>query len=196
MSQHIEEGEPRFAPLTVERWPDLEALFGPRGACGGCWDMYWRVPGAEFDRNKGEGNRQAFRTLIESGITPGVLGYVGDKPAGWCAVQPRETYPRLARSRSLKPVDDAPVWSVTCFFVARAHRRSGLSVGLLRAVVEHAAGCGARIVEGYPVDPRGGSMPDAFAWYGTLPTFLRAGFVEVARPSPTRAIMRYVIREG
>ncbi len=32
----------RIAPLTGENWPDLEALFGPRGAVGGCWCMYWR----------------------------------------------------------------------------------------------------------------------------------------------------------
>ena len=196
MSTETSNEQARFAPATSERWPDIETLFGPRGACGGCWDMFWRVPGAEFDHNKGEGNRQAFRSLIEAGATPGVLAYVGDEPAGWCAVQPRAAYPRLARSRSLKPVDDAPVWSVTCFFVARAYRRSGLSVGLLRAAVEQATRQGARIVEGYPVDPRGGSMPDAFAWYGTLPAFVSAGFVEVARPSATRAIMRYVVREG
>ncbi len=23
-------------PVTPDRWPDLERLFGPRGACGGC----------------------------------------------------------------------------------------------------------------------------------------------------------------
>jgi hypothetical protein len=26
-----------FHELTSERWGDLEALFGERGACGGCW---------------------------------------------------------------------------------------------------------------------------------------------------------------
>jgi hypothetical protein len=33
-----------FHPLTPERWHDLEQLFGTRGACGGCWCMWWRVP--------------------------------------------------------------------------------------------------------------------------------------------------------
>ena len=184
---------PWFAAATPERWDDLARLFGPRGACAGCWDMWWRVPSAEFDRGKGAGNRQAFQALVASGAEPGVLAYVGEEPVGWLAIQPREAYPRLARSRSLRPVDDAPVWSVTCFFVARAHRRGGLSVGMLRAGVEHAAARGATIVEGYPVDPRGGRLPDAFAWHGTRAAFERAGFVEVARPSATRAIMRYTL---
>lgn len=155
--------------------------------------MWWRVPSAEFDRGKGDGNRKAFHALVASRAEPGILAYVGEEPAGWLAIQPREAFPRLARSRSLKPVDDAPVWSVTCFFVARAHRRGGLSVALLRAAVEHAAAKGATIVEGYPVDPRGGKLPDAFAWHGTRAAFARAGFVEVARPSASRAIMRYTV---
>ena len=54
-------------------------------------------------------------------------------------------------------------------------------------------GCGARIVEGYPVEPRRGSMPDAFAWTGTASAFRRAGFVEVLRRSATRPIMRFVV---
>lgn len=131
--------------------------------------------------------------MVASGAEPGVLAYIGADPAGWLAIQPRAAYPRLARSRSLKSIDDTPVWSVTCFFVAKANRRNGLSVGLLRAAVQHAAARGASIVEGYPVDPRGGKLPDAFAWHGTREAFERAGFMEVARPSATRAIMRYTI---
>ncbi|HKQ62266.1 MAG TPA: GNAT family N-acetyltransferase, partial [Candidatus Polarisedimenticolaceae bacterium] len=89
----------------------------------------------------------------------------------------------------LKPVDAAPVWSVSCLFVARAHRRRGISVGLLRAARRHAARHGALLVEGYPVDPRG-RAPDAFVWTGLASAFRQAGFTEVARRSPTRPIMR------
>jgi GNAT superfamily N-acetyltransferase len=179
-----------FHVLTPDRWADLEALFGPRGACAGCWDMWWRRPRSEFEREKGEGNRAAFHALVESGVVPGILAYVDGQPAGWCAVLPREAYPSLARSRTLQPVDDQPVWSVACFFVARAHRRHGLTVRLLEQAVAHAASCGARIVEGYPVEPKTGKMPDAWAWNGTAATFRHAGFEEVVRRSPTRPIMR------
>jgi len=27
----------KIHPLMADRWPDLEALFGHHGACGGCW---------------------------------------------------------------------------------------------------------------------------------------------------------------
>lgn len=181
-----------FAPLTPDRWADLEALFGPRGASGGCWCMWWRSPRSEFNALKGDGNRAAFRSVVESGAPPGVLVYAGDRPVGWCAIAPREHYPGLARSRILKPVDDQPVWSVTCFFIAKGWRRRGLAVRLLRAAVAFAQERGARIVEGYPVESRQ-DMPAVFAWIGMASTFRRAGFVEVARRSETRPIMRLTL---
>jgi GNAT superfamily N-acetyltransferase len=180
----------RFAPLTPERWPDVVKLFGPRGACAGCWCMAWRRTHAEWERGKGRGNRAAFQRVVRKGPPPGILAYADGEPAAWCAVAPREAYVQLQRSRVLKPIDAEPVWSVSCLFVARSWRRRGVSVALLRAAGEFAAGCGARIVEGYPVEPYSAKMPDAFAWTGTVAAFVAAGFEEVARGSPKRPIMR------
>lgn len=156
--------------------------------------MTWRLLSPEYERQKGEGNRRALRSLVDSREPPGLLAYVGDEPAGWCAVAPREAYPRLERSRVLERVDDRPVWSVVCFYIAKPFRRSGLSGALLEAAVAHARKRGARIVEGYPVEPRKGAMPDVFAWTGLASTFRRAGFREVARRSDTRPILRRTVR--
>jgi len=179
-----------FQTLTPARWGDLETLFGPRGACGGCWCMSWLLTRKAFVEQKGEGNRRAFRALVESGAEPGVLAYADGKPVAWCAVGPRERYVRLERSRTLARIDDKPVWSIVCFFVAKAVRRSGISVALIKAAAEFAAACGAAIIEAYPMEPYAASMPAAFAWTGTVSAFRRAGFVEVARRSRTRPIMR------
>src|SRR5882762_10280109 len=93
-----------FHALTPPRWPDFEALFGERGACGGCWCMFWRRPRAEFVAGKGAGNKRAIRALVQKGHVPGVLAYAGAEPVGWCAIAPRACYPALARSRVLKAV--------------------------------------------------------------------------------------------
>lgn len=183
----------KFAPASAGRWDDVAELFGPRGACAGCWCMWPRLEAADFARGKGDGNRRALRLLVARGEEPGILATIGGRVVGWCAVAPRAQYRRLERSRVLKPVDDEPVWSVPCFFVAREFRRQGLSVELLRAAVEFAAARGARVVEGYPVDAGGKKAADVFVWTGLVSTFERAGFVEVARRSPTRPIMRCVI---
>lgn len=178
-----------FRPVTAERWDDLEALFGPRGACGGCWCMSWRLAKGDFDRGKGDPNRSALRAIIDTGEVPGLLAYADGDPIGWCSVAPRERFPRLEQHRTLKRLDHQPVWSIVCLFVAKPHRRHGVSVALLRAAVEYARGEGARIVEGYPTEP-GKPLPDPFVWTGLVSAFRDAGFAEVARPARTRPVMR------
>jgi GNAT superfamily N-acetyltransferase len=180
----------QFEPLTRDRWSDVVTLFGPRGACAGCWCMAWRRTRAEWERGQGSGNRAAFQRVVRKGPPPGILAYVDKAPVAWCAVAPREAYVQLARSRVLKAIDAEPVWSVSCIFVTRAYRRRGVSVALLRAAGEFAASQGARVVEGYPVEPYSGKIPDAFAWTGTVTAFRAAGYEEVARGSPKRPIMR------
>jgi len=183
-----------FHLLTPERWVDLEKLFGQHGACGGCWCMWWRSPRSEFMRNRGEGNRKAFKSIVDSGKVPGILAYEKDQSVGWCAVAPRETFPKLARSRILKRVDGEPVLSVVCFFIAKAFRRKGVSTRLLKAAVDYARKQGGKIVEGYPVEPKKGRTPDPFAYTGLASAFRKVGFVEVIRRSETRPIMRYMTR--
>lgn len=181
-----------FRPLTSGIFADFEQLFGPRGACGGCWCMFWKLRGKAFEENTGEPARQMQKSYVESGAVPGLLAFKGKEPIGWIAVEPRSAYPKLAHSRVLKPVDDVDVWSVTCFFVAKQARLQGVTVELLTAAVDYVRGQGGEVVEGYPVDTRQ-DMPAPFIYTGTAAAFQNAGFVEVARRSEKRPIMRYVI---
>ncbi len=182
-----------ICPLTPERWSDLTQLFGERGACGGCWCMWWRLPRAQWVKQKGAANKQAFRAVVHAGPPPGLLAYANGETVGWCALAPRTNYPRLAKSRVLKPVDTKPVWSVSCFFVARLFRRRGVTLALLKAAAAYARSQGAVLLEGYPCEPKSG-YPDVFYYTGLASTFRKAGFREVARRSPTRPIMRRTLR--
>jgi GNAT superfamily N-acetyltransferase len=179
-----------FHPAAASRWSDLEDLFGERGACGGCWCMFWRLPRKKFEAGKGAGNKRALKRIVTSGPEPGIIGYLNSEPIAWCAVAPREDYIALERSRILKPVDDQPVWSVSCLFIKKPYRRQGISAQTLRAAVAFAASHGAAIVEGYPVEPSTNTIPDPFLWHGIASAFLAAGFKEVARRSTSRPIMR------
>ena len=180
-----------FRPLTTLTWPSFEKLFGPKGACGGCWCMTWRLQKSEYERLKGDGNKKAIQKLVRRDEPIGIIAFVGEEPAGWCAVAPREKYVRLETSRVLKPIDYQPVWSVSCFFIAKPHRRKGLSVKLLKATLAYAKKEGAKIVEAYPVEPKDNKMPDVFAWTGILSSFIAAGFREEKRHSESRPIVRY-----
>jgi GNAT superfamily N-acetyltransferase len=180
-----------FQPLTTATWNDFVELFGDKGACGGCWCMTWRLSAADYKKQKGEGNKKAIQQLVKKNKPIGVLAFSGNKAAGWCAVAPRNEYIRLENSRVLKPVDDQPVWSISCFFIQKNYRNKGLSKQLVKAAVEYAVSNGAKIIEGYPVEPKMSKMPDVFAWTGFTSPFIKAGFKEEARRSETRPIMRY-----
>jgi len=177
-------------PLTRKNWDDFAALFGDRGACGGCWCQWWRLSRSEFNRLKGEGNRKRMAGLVAGGEVPGLLGYREGKPVAWCSLGPRESFPVLERSRVLKRVDDRPVWSLVCFFVARTCRRQGLLPSMIAEAAAYARGQGAAVLEAYPVEPKKGNQADAFLYTGVASAFRRAGFVEAVRRSPTRPIMR------
>jgi len=176
-------------PLTPDRWPDLVELFGPRGACAGCWCMWWRLTRAAFEAGKGRDHRRALERYVRAGNVPGLIAYQSGEPVGWVAVEPREAYSRLDRSRTLARVDDQPVWSITCFYVARRHRGEGLTRALVEAAARHAGAKGARLLEAYPVElsKRTG---DALVYHGAASTFRALGFEEAARRSPARPIVR------
>jgi GNAT superfamily N-acetyltransferase len=186
-----QELELEFHPVTSDRWDDLEQLFGPRGAIGGCWCMWWRIKRKDFEQQQGEGNHDAMCSIVDSGKVPGILAYSDGAPVAWCSVAPREDFPVLDRSPILKRVDDRPVWSIVCFFIAKDYRHQHLSSRMLKAAVDYAAQHGARIVEGYPITPKIDQAPDIYIFTGLESTFVKAGFVEVARRSEFRPIMRY-----
>jgi len=184
----------KFHPLTIKRWHDFELLFGEKGACGGCWCMWWKLTRSEFEKKKGSANKQAMLKIVKSGEIPGILAYFKNQPIAWCAVAPREKYPRLERSRVLKCVDEKPVWSIVCFFIAPQYRRLRMTIELLKFVIMYCKKQGAKIIEGYPVQPKKQNIPAVFAWTGFASAFQKAGFKEVARRSPTRPIMRFEIK--
>jgi GNAT superfamily N-acetyltransferase len=185
-------GPVEIHPVTPDRWPDMEKLFGTRGASGGCWCMWWRLPRSEFNLG-GERNHQAMKSLVDSGKIPGLLAYVDSQPAGWVSVAPREEYGALERSRVLKRLDDQPVWSIVCFYVNNAYRGQGFMLALIRAAVDYARENGAKIIEAYPVDPEGKVSPSSL-YTGLAKVFTSAGFVEMLRTSTGRPILRLTIQ--
>jgi GNAT superfamily N-acetyltransferase len=162
--------------------------------------MFWRMKRSDFEKQSGEANRQAMQDIIDAGEVPGLLAYLAGEPAGgnpvpigWVSIAPRPVFTALERSRLFKPIDEQPVWSIVCFFVSRKYRRQGLTVQLLRGAIDYADQHGARIVEAYPVEPKKESAPDVFVYTGLASAFRKAGFVEVARRSETRPMMRYYL---
>jgi GNAT superfamily N-acetyltransferase len=187
----VGDAELEIHPLTPDRWDDLVTVFDRPGDAKGCWCMFYRVRARDFDRLWGQGARAAFREVVAGGPPPGLLAYRDGTPVGWCAVAPRETYPRVLHSRVLRPLDDAPAcWAVVCFSVGRGERRGGVAAALLEAAVAFAADHGAAAVEGYPQDTAGARKHANELFVGSMSMFQEAGFEEAGRRSPQRPIMR------
>ena len=188
-------------PLTVRSlepgdWPLVEELFGPRGACGGCWCMWWRVRrgGREWEERKGEPNRLALRALVEAGAVHAVLAFAGERAVAWCSFGPKADFPRLEASRVLTTAPAAGVWSLACFYVPAGWRGKGVATALLAGAVAAARAAGARVLEAYPVEPRAGRVPAAFAWTGVPALFAGAGFTPLPRAEGARPIYRLALR--
>ncbi len=175
-----------FHPVTLDRWADLKTFFESHGNPNYCWCMKWRLRSAEFGQLKSPARRDKLAALVNTNAPVGVLAYRQGIPVGWCSIAPRETYALLEHSTTLKRIDDMPVWSVVCFFVAPNERRKDLPVGLLTAAVTYAVSRGATVIEGYPVAP-----DQSYRFMGSPTIFKRAGFHEVSIAKNGRRIVRF-----
>jgi GNAT superfamily N-acetyltransferase len=186
--------ELRIVPLAPEHWESFERLLGPNGATGGCWCMWWRRPRAQFRAGRGADNRACYREIVAKGPPPGLLAFDGAEAVGWCQVCPRQDLPGLDRSPQLKPVDDAPVWALSCFFVHRRARGRGVATALIQAAMDRAREAGAPALEAYPWDTRERKLA-ASVFTGIASSFAKLGFETIARRAPHRPVMRYTFKD-
>lgn len=188
-------------PANEASAEDLQAVFGARGYPSTCQCQWFKVRDSEWDSVPVAEHRQHLREQTGCGdptatTTSGLIAYLDEEPAGWCAVEPRTAYPRLVRMRVPwtdrdEDKTDASVWAVTCFVTRVGFRRRGVSRVLARAAVDFARERGARALEGYPIVVQPGQE---FTWgelfVGSRSVFADAGFAEVSRPTLRRAVMR------
>lgn len=177
-------------PLTPDLWPDLEDLFGEKGACNGCWCMYCRI-GSAYRKQPAAKNKAAFRAIVKSGPPPGLLAFDGERAVGWCQLTPRDELPALDRSWRLKPVDELPVWALSCFYVRIGYRRQGVTKALITEALKVAKRAKAPALEAYPFDA---ALSPSASSTGYASTFARTGFKVVARRDPSRPVMRHDLK--
>ncbi|MFI7064294.1 GNAT family N-acetyltransferase [Kribbella sp. NPDC050124] len=183
--------------VTPDRWNDLVQLFerkGPRGGVpipGYCWCMLWRDEQGPVDRRKA-----ALKATVDRGRHPGLVAYIDGRPVGWVAVAPREDHSRLERSRKYGPAPgDHAVFAVTCFYVDREVRGTGVASALLDAAIDYARESGATALDAFPktsLAPHAAASRRAEendSWMGRLASYEARGFVTI-RAAGARTVMR------
>lgn len=192
----------RVVPANEASTAELDAIFGARGWPARCSCQWFKVRGRDWDETAhADEYRRALHEQTACGdpsapSTSGLVAYLGDEAAGWCAVEPRTSYVRLAASRMPwagrdEDKADEGVWAVTCFVTRTGYRRRGVMSALAAATVDFARARGARAVEGYPLEDEPGR---GYTWgelyVGSRGVFAAAGFTEVSHPTPRRVVMR------
>jgi len=196
----VDANEIEYREITPRDWAVVERLFGEKGACGGCWCMWWRVErgGKLWEQTKGARAKRLMKGLISARRARAVIAFDGERPVGWCTFGPRGDFPRLETVKAYRPPDSESVWSIPCFFVLPTHRGRGVGRGLLAAAVAAAKRHGANVLEGYPVTKTedGRELPAAFAWTGPLAMFEACGFHEASAVNPRRPVVRLTVSTG
>ena len=180
----------KLEPLTKTNWKAFEELMGEKGGCGHCWCMLFRLPYKEFQSNNPDGNKKLMKGIVSSSKPTGLIATYENEAIGWMALAPREDYIKIENARSLKRIDDKPVWSITCLFIKKEFRRMGVSQIMIKGAIEYAQKNNIRILEAYPVIPYDEKVPPPFLWVGVLSTFTRNGFKIVRQNGKSKAMVR------
>jgi ribosomal protein S18 acetylase RimI-like enzyme len=122
--------------LSEHTLPDFVRLFEKyKGVWGGCWCMYHHATEGWSKRTPAE-NRKDKLKLIRAGKSHGVLVYDKGQAVGWCQFGPREELSRIDKKWTYKPIDNTHFWRITCFFVDREYRSSGVARTALDAALD------------------------------------------------------------
>ncbi len=186
-------------PLTFDLWPALEDLFGPQGACYGCWCTYFRLPPARRRAGTRETNKAHLMDRVETGPPPGLIAFEHGASVGWMQIGPRADVPEWNNARRVSaPLDEEGVadpanWAISCFFIRPNVRGRRLSHRLVAEGIQFARANGARILDACPIDEAKQSKSVGL-FVGSTRIFQAAGFTQVALRKPGRPLMRLDLR--
>lgn len=169
-----------MAALDESTWDDFAALVERHnGVFGGCWCMGFHARGPGWGTSAAL-NRAEKHQRVRDGQAHAALVYDGSTCVGWCQFGPPAELPRIKHRREyLAAGAPPPDWRITCFFVDRKHRRSGVAAAALGGALGEITRLGGGTVESYPEDVDGRTVSSSFLHNGTVPLFERYGFERI-----------------
>lgn len=140
-----------------------------------CYCHYYHFSGSnkKWGKRTGEENRNASIELIRSGKMYGFLGYLDNKPVGWCNVNSRENFSKSLYKYDTPDSQEKKIASIVCFLIAHTHRKQGVAHQLLKYACSSYKDNGYKIMEAYP---RKGKLSDAHAYRGPISLYNSEGF--------------------
>ncbi|MAY63830.1 MAG: GNAT family N-acetyltransferase [Rhizobiales bacterium] len=186
---------PEIRAATPENWSAFEELFGPKGACYGCWCTYFLLSPKQRQAMSADEKREVMRVDMAKDLPPGLIAFENGVPVGWVRVGPRADVPRWNGERTCsRPLDgenssDRASWAVSCFFIRSNRRGSGLTHALVAAAIEFARSNGAERLDAAPIR-KAKQSKSVGLFVGPFNAFEKAGFAVIAERKEGRPLMR------
>ena len=183
-------------PLSPDTWADFAALAERHnGVWGGCWCTWFHGPGLRMCEGpngrhqalshrscagKGqtvEGNRALKERLVREGRAHAALVFDGDVAVAWCEYGRPDELPNIYHRKEYEAgLLRLPEYRLTCFFVDRNYRRTGVAAVALRGALDLIAQAGGGVVEAYPHETPDKKVSASFLYSVTRSMFEQAGF--------------------
>lgn len=181
--------------LSPDTWDGFAGLAQRHnGVFGGCWCTFFHTMHSEktFDADD---NRSLKRRLVEEGRAHAALVYDGDEAVAWCEYGSPEELPNIYHRKQYDAGETNPApWRITCFFVDRDHRRSGVAREALDGALQLIALAGGGEVVSFPNElPPGKRTSSSFLHNGTRAMFEKAGFTFDRHIGKSKTVMRKTI---
>ena len=179
-------------PLDGRTWDTFARLVEKHnGVWGGCWCTWFHAERSDKEAAAAEGARAMKQRLVREGRAHAALVFDGHEAVGWCQYGTVEELPRIYHRREWESgVVDPPDYRITCFFVDRDYRRSGVASVALRGALDLIGAAGGGVVEGYPEDTGGEKTRASFLYSTTRSMFESAGFTYERSKGRKHCVMR------
>lgn len=182
-------------PLTPETFPAWLALAQKHnGVWGGCYCSYFHTDTAETIKSEHDGPTFKQR-LVNEGVAHAALVFEGDTAIAWCEYGSPEELPGIYHRKQYDAGETNPApWRITCFFVDRDHRRSGVAYEALEGALQLIAQAGGGEVVSFPNElTPGKKTSSSFLHNGTRAMFEQAGFTFERHIGKSKTVMRKTI---
>jgi GNAT superfamily N-acetyltransferase len=168
----------RIEPLSSASWAAFAAMVERNtGLFSGCWCIHFHCHPDPPERRE-IGNRAMKEQLVREGRAHAALVFDGDEAIAWAQFGPVDELPNIHHRKEWeRTVEALPDYRITCVYVDRRHRRSGMAEIAVRGALELIAGEGGGRVESYPHDlPPEKKMSSSFLYNATRTMYERLGF--------------------
>lgn len=172
------DGHP-IEPLSLQTW-DAFADLAERhnGVWGGCWCTFFHLFPDPKEERRALGHREFKRRLVEAGRAHAALVFDGDAAIAWAQFGTVAELPNIHHRKEWeRGAGTVPDYRITCLFVDRDHRRTGLAAVAVRGALALIAAAGGGLVEAYPHDlPPDKKTSSSFLYNATRTMYEGLGF--------------------